>query len=162
MAEKDVYLSGKAKWVKTSQPNKFGDWSLDLYPLPESLTIVKDMKAQGLKNALKRDADGDGDFMTFKRPTQKVIRGKLQGFAPPLVVEEDGKTPLTVYVGNGSDVTICLEVYGPGNKNGGWGIASRLKSIKVHNLVPFTGNIDFDADQQKQMAKLADQPAPTF
>jgi len=162
-----VYLQGKTKWFRHSAPNKFGNWSHDLYLDPTSLEKWKELQensedVQGIKNRLKRDEDGD--FVTLRRPVEKQMRtGKKVGFAPPEVFMADGVTPLRgVLVGNTSDITTKLEVYQhfiPGTKDKK-AKAIRWLSSKVDNLVPFenTGE-DLTENEQRASKGLDKQPA---
>lgn len=171
MAKEIVYLQGKCKWARLVRPDttydQAGIWSIVLYPNPESLVKIKELKEdkegrQGILNHLKMDEDGQ--YMAFKRSCQKMIKGKLQPFHPPIVLEADGKTPIANpgAVGNGSDVTIKIEVYGYTTKGGNKGTATRLESIKVDNLVEFEPKRDFPEDMQKQIKGLAEQPVQGF
>src|SRR5712671_946896 len=98
MAKTDyVFLQGKTKWFRPNAPNEWGKWTHVLYPNEESLNKIRDLqtstdKTTGIKNILKKDEDGYS--ITLSRPTSKTIKGKVVGFAPPEVLEVDGKTPL--------------------------------------------------------------------
>jgi hypothetical protein len=161
MATDHVYLSGKGKWIRVGAPNQYGDYTCVLYPDAPSLVKINKLKEEGIKNELKKDEDGY--FMRFKSPQSKLIRGKVVGFAPPIVLEKDGKTLLQgVVVGNGSDITIKIEVYDYQGVNKVPGKATRLKSIRVDNLVPFEMSRDFEEDQEKAVRGLPEQPEPLF
>jgi hypothetical protein len=156
-----IFVQGKAKWAMLHRPNEWGNWKITLYPDTASLEKIKNLQGQGLKNVLKKDEDGY--HMSFNRPHQKMIKGKVIGFTPPEVLESDGKTPLTTArIGNGSDVTVKLEVYAHSTPGGGRAKAARLGSIRVDNLVPFVPERDFNDVAKEQIAGLADQPAPIF
>lgn len=148
-----VYVQGKLSWVKTQVPDEWGKWKCTLHPNDESLNKIRDLQAEGLKNVLKKDEDGY--LITFSRPTQKLMKGKVVGMAPPEILMADGKTPLQgVLVGNGSDGTLKLEVYSHGTPGGGKAKAARLLSIRVDNLIPFEINRDFDRNQKDKVAGL--------
>lgn len=157
-----VYLSGKAKWVRNLIPTEHGDWRCTLYPDAASLDKIKEMQSRGLMNHLKKDEDGY--YMQFKRPTERKFKaGTTQGMLPPLVVNSDGEPLIGVMVGNGSDVTIKLEVY-PFNKIGGSGkaIAARWASMRVDNLIPYEREKDFTPQENNSYRGLGDQPKPNF
>lgn len=163
MDKKYLFLQGKAKWVRHTLPDPWGNWKLDLYMTPESLETFKKVQAElGLLNRLKQDEDGE--FGTFKRPIEKQRRdGKKFGFAPPEVLQADGKTPLRdTLVGNGSDVTAKIELYQYNKPGGGKGWATRWAALRVDNLVPFDGHRDFDGDAQKQVEGLDTAPEHLF
>jgi len=150
-----VYLQGKAKWVRTRQVNPWGKWTCTLYPTPESLEKVRQLQAEGMKNVIKKDEDGYN--VTFSRPQEKEDRlGRKYGLTPVEVLNADGSV-LDGLVGNGSDVTIKLEVYTHKTPGGGKAKASRLLGIRVDNLVPYTPE-SMDEDQLRSIKGLDKQP----
>lgn len=165
-----IFLSGKAKWVKSQIPNKFGDYSFVLYPDDASYDKILALKdgPSGVKNVIKKDEEGYN--VTFKRPQSKLIAGKVKGFTPPEILDgsktlDDGSHPplRDILVGNGSDVTVKIEVYSytsPITKQ--VGRATRWVSMRIDNLIPFQTRRDFDTDQADQISGLSDQPVPLF
>src|SRR5512146_1709587 len=95
MAKTDfVYLTGKTKWFRATQPDPWGNWKHDLYLTPASVEKVNELKTtsggiSGIKNELKKDEDGY--YIAIRRPTQKMMKGKVVGFAPPEVIDKNGK-----------------------------------------------------------------------
>lgn len=161
MAVKYVFVSGKCKWLKAQAPNKFGNWSHELHLDDKSLNIINDLKenkgeVEGIKNVLKKD--DDGYFMTFNRPQQKMVRGKVVGFAAPELLDRDGKRLYDLLVGNGSDITTKLEYYTYNKPAGGKGSAVRWASSRVDNLVPFETQRDFTEEQKQAVRGLSEQP----
>lgn len=162
MAVEYVYLQGKAKWFKHQTPNKFGDYSHDIYLTEESRQKVEELKkgkgnVEGIKNTLKHD--DDGYYINVRRPQSKTIRGKVVGFAPPELLGKDGLPLHDILVGNGSDITTKLEYYTYKKPFGeGRGSAIRWASTRVDNLVPFTTQRDFDADQANLIGGLETVP----
>lgn len=156
MASKSIYVSGKCKWAHVQTPDKFGSFSIILYPNDESLTVIKEMVENPPKilNSLKKDDDGYN--IKFSCPTSKLIAGKLMSFRVDLL-DADGK-PYHEAIGNGSDVTLRLEVY---TYRKGEGRAARLKAVRVDNLVPFTRE-DFPQEDLKRVEGLLNQPKPNF
>jgi hypothetical protein len=158
-----VFVQGKGSWIKTVTPNKFGKWACTLHPTAPSLETIKQLKEDGIKNELKKDEHDY--YITFNRPVSKEFRGKIQGFQPPRVLDGTKKLPdgshppLDERVGNGSDVTLKLEVYKHKTPSGGEAKAARLLSIRVDNLVPYNVPRDFDEDDQRAIKGLTDQPA---
>lgn len=156
---KVVFLQGKCKWCRTEKVDQYGKWKVLLYPTEESLEEIKQLKELGLKNHLKKDEDGY--CMYFSRDAQKTIKNKVIAFQPPEIFHSDGTTPMKdVYIGNGSDVTLKLEVYsyGYGDKKG---IAARWVSARVDNLVPFEVKRDFTETQKERIEGLPDRPVRT-
>ena len=157
MAAKRVYVEGKCKWARTQTPDPWGNYKITLYPTPESLEKIREL---GLKNTLKKDEEGYN--VTFRRPTSKLMRGKITTFAPPIMLDIEGNPLYDVMIGNGSDVTLRLEVYDYTHPVGGKGTAARLAAIRVDNLVPFQKERDFEEDQQIQVGDLDKQPPQLF
>ena len=159
-----VFIQGKLSWVRCESPNEWGKWTVCVHPTAESLEKIRELQAQGMKNVIKKD--DDGYYTTFGRPTQKMLKGKVIGFAPPEILIPDGKnddgTPrvkkLTgILVGNGSDGVVKLEVYSHGTPGGGKAKSSRLLSILVTNLVPFEIKRDFTDGRKETVDGLVDQ-----
>ena len=152
MAQKQVYLQGKSKWARLQSPDDWGNWKLNLYLTPESKKTFEDLK---VKNHLKRD--DDGDFVAIKRPVQKMIKGKVMGLAPPVIVDKDG-TPTTEMIGNGSDVTVKCDYYSYKSPQGEPGNAIRLAGVRIDNLVPYTPAKDYTEADKKAVGALNEQP----
>jgi hypothetical protein len=155
-----LFIKGKTKWFRHTTPDPWGNWKHQLWPDNDGLELVRLLQTQGLKNVLKKDEDGW--FTTFRRPQQKMMRGKVVGFAPPEVLDAQGNPLRDILVGNGSDVTTKLAVYEHGTPGGGKAKAARWEASRVDNLVPFEKDRDFEPDQEKQIRNLEDQPAPLF
>lgn len=156
----NAYFSGKAKWVRVGSPDPWGNFKIDLYLNAASLEKFKKLKDEGLKNTIRKD--DDGYFVTIRRPQSKLIRGKVVAFTAPELLKPDG-TPLKgVSVGNGSDVTVKVDVYGFTTPQGTKGKAIRLAAVRVDNLVPFDPKEDFTEDQKEQIGELTSQPEPVF
>lgn len=165
MATETIYLSGKAKWVRPTSPDPWGNWKMDLYPDTESYNKFLELKetkdgVSGIKNVIKKD--DDGYCITLRRPTQKVYKGKVQGFAPPEVLDKDNQPMRDTLIGNGSDVTAKVSVYTHGTPGGGKARAMRWEAVRVDNLIPFEGKRDFDEVTNKQVSGLVDQPEKLF
>jgi hypothetical protein len=150
MPTENVYVKGTAKWCIMHAPDSWGYYKMTLYPDSPSLERIRELQSAGLKNVLKKDEDGYN--VTFRRPQNKMMRGKLVAFTPPEVLGPDGKTPLSALVGNGSEVTVKLEVYPHSTPGGGKAVAARLAAVKVDNLVPY------DQGQKDQQAIVNDEP----
>ena len=140
MSNTVVYLSGVAKWAKVHDPDtKFdpeGSYSLDLF-LDDASQAVYDTVGLQLK---KREEDGEY-FYSFKRRHAGQKFGEDHVFGPPAVFGEDGRTRFTGKIGNGSVVTVKLEVYDSRK-----GRAHRLDSVRVDELVPYDGETTISPD----------------
>lgn len=158
-----IFVQGKVKWFRHTSADDWGFWKHQMWLTPESLEKIRELQAEGIKNVIKKDEDGY--FITIRRPTQKMIRGKVIGFAPPDVYLEDGKTPARdIMVGNGSDVTSKLEVYSHPTPGGGTAKAIRWLSSRVDVLVPFDAQNQSDlTEPEKRTQKgLDEQPRQLF
>lgn len=153
-----VLVSGKCKWCFTKKLDQYDAWSVVLYPDKDSLVIVNQLIKDGIKNQLKRDEDGD--YIKFKRdPNKKGKDGRIIQYGPPEAIMADG-TVCNEIIGDGSDVTVRLEVYG-GKAPFGAGnyLAARFGGVKVQNLVPYKpGEMAQNPWEQKYAEKLMNAP----
>jgi hypothetical protein len=170
LAKEYIYLTGKFKWCRPDAPDPWGSWKTQFFPSAESLEVIRDLQGKGLKNVLSKNDDGEW-FTTFRRPTQKVYKGKVIGFAPPEKLDGTKKLPdgtfaplRDVNIGDGSDGVIKLEVYQhgvPGTDKKA--VAARWEAVRIDNLVPFEGRADFDPTAEKQVRGLDEvPPQPLF
>jgi hypothetical protein len=156
MATQNVFIRGKVSWVKNTQPDPWGNWKVTIHPVPEDLEKIRELSGKGLKNVITKDEDGWK--VTFKRPQQKMIRGKVQGFAPPEIIGPDGNPLRDLLGGNGSEATIKLQVYQHGTPGGGKAVAARWEAMRVDNLIPYQKTRDFDDEQSRQVKGLDEAP----
>lgn len=139
MGSEIMELKGKLMWVRCVDLNKYGKWSLDLYPDPESLEKLRRLQAEGMKNVIKLDEDNQYHIQ-FSRPAQiEFKKGQAQSVTPPRIRDKD-KQPLpeNIRIGNGSDGIVAVEVYThriPNSEKRAKAV--RLYGIEVHNLIPF-------------------------
>jgi hypothetical protein len=168
-----IYLKGKASWVQAHKVNEYGKWSMMLHPDTDSLNIIRDLQAEGVKNVIKKD--DDGYFVRLARPHEIKVKGKIVGMVAPEIYDGNkplkdentgeiiGFYPFKEYVGNGSDVIAKCEVYqhgipgSPGKK----AKAIRWLSLRVDNLIPYTKK-SFDDASNESVAGFADQPKQLF
>lgn len=133
---KDVLLSGKAKWCKLFKPESYQNgppkYSMVLYFDKGSRQLFDELK---LRNHIK--ADDEGEYVTLRREHDpKVYNGKIIPGAeggPPKVVDAEGNAwDSSVLVGNGSRVSVVLNVYdtrmGPG---------SRIARVRIDEHIPY-------------------------
>lgn len=173
MATTYDFLQGKAKWCKLTTPDTaFGDskWKLTLYPNAASYEkILKLKEAPAIMNVIQKDEDGY--YINISRKTSIVISGKVQGMDPPVLLDGSRKTddgqymplPSGILIGNGSDVTVKIEIYTwpkKGMKSGGRAI--RLKSVLVNTLIPFEIKKDFSDGDKEAIQGLDEQPEQLF
>lgn len=158
-----MYVKGKCKYCRAVVPETYQDetfWKVVLYPDKDSLEELRKLQARGIKNTMR--LDDDGFHMQFKRPQEKkkASGGKIT-FKPPLIFDKDGNEMDGRKVGNGSDVTIKLDIYG--NPTGPRRyLAARWESMRVDNLVEYNPDRDYNPDQVRAAEGLMDQPEPLF
>ena len=150
----EIEVQGKVRWCHTIQTNKYGKWSIELFPNKESLEVLRELQADGMKNVLKRDPE-DGYFIRFSREPTKKIRNAMVNFEAPLVIDKEGNK-ITTEVGNGSDATVILEVYPHATPSGGTAKAARFKGMRLDNYITFTR--DFTPVQQEVVDRMVAAP----
>lgn len=167
-----LYFKGKVKWCRPHQPDPWGNWKTEFYPIAEDLVRIKALKetqdgVSGIKNTIKKDEDGE--FISLRRPQSKLMKGKVTGFAPPEVLDgattlPDGSNPplRDTAIGNGSDATVKVSVYTHGTPGGGKARACRWEAIRIDNLIPYEGRKDFTDIEERQIKGLAEQPKPLW
>lgn len=161
MASEFIYVKGKGSWCRFVKPDLWDCWSCILHPDSESLETIRNLQAEGLKNVVKKD--DDGYYVKFRRPITKKMGNIVKTFKPPEVIDKDGRPMDGLKIGNGSDLTLKLEIYqySPPGSNGK-SKAARLESVRVDNLVEFNSDTDFNQEEAESVAGLKDQPAPLF
>lgn len=144
-------LKGKLMWVRVVELNKYGKWSLDLYPDNESLEKLRRLQADGIKNVIKLDDEGQYHVQISRPASIELTKGQATSVTPVKVRDKD-KQPLpeNIRVGNGSDGVVAVEVYThkvPNSEKRAK--AMRLYGVEVHNLVPFeVTEQGFDVDSE--------------
>jgi hypothetical protein len=161
-----VYIKGKVSWVKYVTPDPtYNKWSCTIHPDNEGLEAIRELQTQGVKNQWKKDEDGY--YISFSRPTERKIKGKIIGMTPPVVgtAAEDGSiipmdgTP----IGNGSDGVLKLEIYSHPTPSGGKAKAARWASLRIDNLIPFNKDTDYPDPAMKEQADgMEQQPQALF
>lgn len=131
----DKFVKGELVWIKTQRdrPEEYEgkkSWSVTVYPDKESLDLVREMQADGIKNKVKKD--DKGWFVKFSRPCQQVNKdGKVtKVFDPPVIVDENGNV-VDGPVSNGAIGTVKVDFYEHPVK-GGKSHAARLVGVKLH------------------------------
>ena len=131
MASKTYFFTGKANWAKlTKADEKYGYWGLDLVLDKDEWAKFKESGLQLKVNKTKEDEE----YVSFRRPVQKVIKDELVDFDPPILVDQDNNIMENrPDVGNGSTVTCKVLVYDTTRGKG-----HRLEGVRIDNLVEFT------------------------
>lgn len=137
---KYLFFTGIAKWAKLDKPDdRYGYYGLDLYLDKGSMELFEE---SGL--GLKIHKTDEGDYVRFRRDPDKLFEGMPE--KPKKLIfdgkDENGKSvyvPFADRVGNGSLVTIKVEVY-----EGKKGTGHRLEAVAVENLVPYSDDDESD------------------
>lgn len=128
MASRTIYLVGTCAWAKLKTPDpKYGHYSIDLYPSEKSWEIFDSSGMQ-----LTKRTSENGEYISLRRPAQKLIKGELVDFGPPKLLDKHNE-PMDKLVGNGSEVTVKVQVYDTLTK----GVGHRLESVRVENLITY-------------------------
>jgi hypothetical protein len=132
---KKIVLKGKSRWDHVTSPGKFKKWTIDLCLDAESLTMMLQLKKEGVLNKLKHS--DDGYWVALGRPTEIKLRdGTSQGILPPVIRDREGKI-FTGRIGDGSDIVCYLDVRSYKNPiSGEAGMALRLTGVDIENLAP--------------------------
>lgn len=132
MATKYVSLKGTTKYVNGQYgglfeaDQKYGNFQIRLYPDTESW---EKYKKSGLR--LEPKNDEDGDYLTFRRPEQKLLNKELVNFGRPKVFFKEGIEP-TKNIGHGSTIEVNVAVYDTREGKG-----HRLEAVRVLELVEY-------------------------
>lgn len=134
MNERVELISDNLSWIKTDIPEEYNgkqSWSVTAHLNPDGVNKVMELKAEGVKNVLKKD--DKGWYVKFSRPVvQKNKEGKVtKQFNPPVVSGPDG-TIVNGMVANGATGTVVLDVYQHPVQGGGKAKAARLEGIKLN------------------------------
>jgi hypothetical protein len=147
MPSQNIVLTGKIMWAKGLYvPQRFEDgplmYTFPFYPDDGSLAIFEEMKKKyKLRNNIR--SDDKGKFMVLRRPHDaREYEGKVifEGGAPKVLNADGSPFDPDVIIGNGSKVSVLLEVYGT-ERTGG----SRVEKVKVLELVPYEGPANTEA-----------------
>lgn len=151
-----VFWSGKVSFVNSATPDKFGRYGCKFHPNTSAYTEIMKLKQEGIMNVVKKD--DDGYYINISRPSQMVSKsGRVVALAAVELYDADGKTPYHGEIGNGSDATLKVEVRRYKNPMGREGVAIRLVSIRLDNVIPITAD-DFPPARKKIQEGLDTAP----
>ena len=161
-----VQVQGRVKWAQVQSLDlPFGDapptWHITIYPTPASLSVIRDLQSEGIKNQIKKD-DENQYFVKFSRPAYREYKGaggvrQRINYLAPIITDREGQ-PFLDLIGSGSDVTVSLDVYThsvPNSKNKAK--AARLYGVMIDNLIPYQRK-DYDKYQEKAVSKMENTP----
>jgi hypothetical protein len=137
MASKYVFLTGKAYWAKIKKPDlDYQKYSIDIYLDEPSMEKFDD---SGIK--VQKKINDLGTYVRFSRKMSEVFKGEVKEMGPPstLIFKDGEYKPFDDYIGNGSFVTVKVQVYDTQKGKG-----HRLEAVAVENLVPYEQHADED------------------
>ena len=127
MATKEYFFTGTCKWAMLNRPDeKFGKFQINVYLTPESWETFKE---SGIR--VKSRTDADGEYVKFSCAPTYLIMGRKTDVGSIPTVDAEGN-PITDLIGNGSTVTVKVEVY-----DTKLGKGHRLMKVRVDNLIPY-------------------------
>jgi hypothetical protein len=131
-----LYLSGPCRWALVYPEHKdieYDLWRIEIAPDDASLIALK---SSGSRLEGKMDEEGRLWYKFRRKRKAEFKPGQIEDLGPPKVVtkDDDGYKPFTEAIGNGSEVTIKVEVY-PSKK----GVGTRLMAVCVDKHVPYEG-----------------------
>ena len=127
MATQYLRFKGPCKWAKVFKPDsKYNLYSINLYL---DAKTKADYQKSGIQVGIK--TDDDGDYVIFRRPHAKIIKGKMAELGPPRVEDKDLQ-PFEGSIGNGSIVEVTVDVYDSVKGKG-----HTLRNVKVLEHVAY-------------------------
>lgn len=132
------------KWAKVREPDeKYDNFQVPLYLTPESWTLFKESGCQ-----LKEYTDDDGKYVVFKRRVREFNYAKkeeVENGPPDILIFQPETSQYEPFpeglIGNGSDVTVRVDVYDTRNGKG-----HRLVSVGIDKLVEYGGSTTSQLD----------------
>ena len=135
-----VELEGELNWTRIVNPEEYEgkkSWSTTITLTPPGVQTVMEMKAEGVKNNLKKN-DKNQWYVKFSRPVERKKGDKvIQVFSPPIAVDTEGNVIDGNIIGNGSKGIVTVDLYEHPVKGGGKSKAARLERIKITELVKY-------------------------
>lgn len=143
-----VNFKGKVTWAQVINPNKFGNWSINLYPDADSLERLRELM---LKNEWKKD--DNGYYLQMSRQTNIEFQKGVQTPVTPVKMRLADGTAFNDRIGDGSDVTVTCELrkYKIPNSER-YGNSIRLYGITIDNLVPAAASVPAAAEEEQEAA----------
>jgi hypothetical protein len=132
MATQYLKFKGPCKWAQVyKQDDKYNNYKIQLYLNAETkAAYIKSGIQVGIKT------DEDGEYVVFRRPHAKLIKGDVANLGPPKVEDKD-RNPFTQTIGNGSIVEVDVSVYDTIKGKG-----HTLNAVKVIDHVEYVRQAD--------------------
>lgn len=138
-----ITLEGELSWTRVVNPEEYEgkkSWSTCITLDPIGVNTVMELKAEGVKNVLKKN-DKNQWYVKFSRPVEIKKGDKVvKTLNAPVVTDASGTVIDGMTIGNGTKGEVTLDVYTHPVKGGGQSKAARLESIKVTELVVYNPN----------------------
>jgi hypothetical protein len=120
------YFTGIVRQAFLARPDKFNNYIIGL-----ELDDPSEAELAASGSSLKPRTWEGFTFVTFRRPTQKLIKQEVVKFQPPTVLDAQGQ-PLTKLVGKGTKAIAKVIMY-PTMKGQG----HRLEAVQILELVEY-------------------------
>ena len=135
-----IQLEGELNWTRVVNPEEYEgkkSWSTTITLDPAGVNTVMELKAEGVKNVLKKN-DKNQWYVKFSRPVE-VKRGDkvVKVLSAPVVTDMEGNVVDGLTIGNGTKGIVTLDIYEHNVKGGGKAKAARLEAIKITELVKY-------------------------
>ena len=132
-----VYFRGIAKWAKVDKPDdRYHNYTIDVELDEESQNTFDQV---GLRLKPRVDKEDGKTYIRFRRSSE---------YGPPAVVD-DNESPFKKQIGNGSIVTVAVDVY----KTKTMGMGHRLMAVRVDKWVEF--KLDPEMIAKREAAKVS-------
>lgn len=159
---------GRASYAKVYEPDEYKGqefWKINLHPDKEVVKEIKDSGTQVRPKLDNEESSGvSGPYFTFRRPLSAKIKDQVVQFNPPEIFDKDGKAIMVyvddkavgekVYIGNGSEVEVTVEIY-----DTQMGKGTRLRSVKIIDLIKYDPNSKEEV--QKDEPEVREQKGST-
>jgi hypothetical protein len=129
MATKTYYFTGTAEWAKVYEPVEAYDKTK---PKEFCIDVLLDDKSFELFKQSGSQLRPKENRVKFKCPSTALIKGEVVHFAPS--VKDKDNEDFNDPIGNGSKVTVKVEVY-----DTRMGKGTRLAGVRVEELVEYEG-----------------------
>lgn len=122
------YMTGKAYWARIHKPDdKYGRFTMDFYPDDKSWKVYK---STGL--SLKERESEHGTYIKLGVASVRLDKDGTAVKSTVLVLDENNQ-PTKKEFGNGSDVTVKIEVFDAKN-----GTGHRLIAVRADKLIEYS------------------------
>lgn len=170
-------FTGLCSYAKVYEPDEYKGsefWKINLHVDKDTAKKIRESGSMVRPHVDNEEVSGvPGTYYTFRRDLVKKIRDQEVEFNPPEIFDADGK-PIMVYVkdpdtgetkavgekvylGNGSKVEVTVEIYPAGS----YGNGTRLRSIKVIDLIKYDPKAKEEVPAEGEREEVSEQKPET-